>query len=133
MWFSEEERKRKWFVDGPREEILSYHLDFRVGGTEQTRWKWMGGDPIPAGTVMGNDTVYLDIVPEKRIVLAYSMLMGEHRFSSSLLTFEFVGDGSHTKLKMTEQGAYFEGGDNAEMRKNGWGGLLDALTRVIDA
>ena len=82
---------------------------------------------------MGNDTVYLDIVPDRRIVLAYSMLMGERRFSSSLLTFEFVEDGSQTMLKATEQGAYFEGGDNAEMRKNGWGGLLDTLARVIDA
>lgn len=132
-WFSETERKRKWFVDDPREDILSYQLDFRVGGIEQTRWKWAGGDPIPAGTVMGNDTVYLDIVPDNRIVLAYSMLMGERRFSSSLLTFEFIGDGSQTRLKATEQGAYFEGGDNAEMRKNGWGSLLDTLADLIGA
>ncbi len=46
---------------------------------------------------MGNDTVYLDIVPNDRIVIAYTMLMGEYRFPSSLLTFEFVPQSGGTR------------------------------------
>ena len=131
-WFSDVD-ERRWFVDTPGEEILSYKLDFRVGGMEQTRWVWQGGGPIPAGTTMGNDTVYLDSVPDRRIVIAYSMLMGEHRFSSSLLTFEFLVDDGGTRLKATEQGAYFGQSDGAQMRKNGWGEILGVLADAIDA
>lgn len=132
-WFSDVDKKRRWFVDSPGEETLSYELDFRVGGTERTRWVWQGGGPIPAGTIMGNDTVYLDIVPDRRIVIAYSMLTGDYRFSSSLLTFEFLAEEGGTRLKATEQGAYFGQSDGTDMRKNGWGGLLEALADAIDA
>ncbi len=132
-WFSDPSLKRQWFVDNPGDNIVSYEADFRVGGTEQTRWEWSGADPIPAGTIMGNDTVYLDIVPNARIVLEYSMLMGDRRFSSSLLTFEFSAEGDGTRLKATEHGAYFEQSDGPDMRSNGWNSLLDALGSSIDA
>ena len=133
QWFSDADKKRRWFVENSREMTLSYECDFRVGGVEQTRWEWQGGGPIPAGTIMGNDTVYMDIVPNRRIVIAYSMLMGDRRFSSSLLTFDFLAEKSGTRLKATEQGAFFEQSDGAEMRKNGWGGLLESLAEAIDA
>jgi uncharacterized protein YndB with AHSA1/START domain len=126
--FSTTEEKRKWFaVDRD-----SYELDFRVGGTERSRWVWSGSGPIEPGTVMGNDTVYLDIVMNHRIVLAYSMLLGDYRMSSSLLTFEFFADGEETALKATEQGAYFERSDGVERRQNGWGSILDTLGASLD-
>lgn len=133
QWFSDVDKKRRWFVDTPGEEALTYEFDFRVGGVEQTRWEWKGGGPMAVGTIMGNDTVYLDIVPDRRIVLAYSMLMGDRRFSASLLTFEFIEADGGTLLKATEQGAFFGQTDGVEMRKNGWGGLLEALADAIDA
>ena len=133
QWFSDADRKRGWFAENANEETLSYEFDFRVGGAERTRWEWQGGGPIPAGTIMGNDTVYMDIVPNRRIVLAYSMLMGDRRFSSSLLTFEFLAQEGGTRLKATEQGAFFEQSDGPEMRRSGWGGLFETLADAIDA
>ena len=127
--FSEPEKKRKWFAD----ERDSYELDFRVGGTERSRWVWSGSGPVEPGTIMGNDTVYLDIVTNHRIVLAYSMLVGDYRMSSSLLTFEFFADGEETTLKATEQGAYFERSDGVDRRRSGWGSILDSLGASLDA
>ena len=131
--FSNIDKKKSWFVDGPKNDVVSYTLDFQVGGEEKTRWKWSSGGPIEAGTLMGNDTVYLDIVENSRIVLAYSMIVGNHRFSSSLLTFEFIPDGRNTTLRVTEQGAYFENSDGAEMREGGWRALLELLGTTLDA
>ena len=37
---------------------------------------------------MRNDTTYQDIVPEERIVLAYTMAVGGRRISASLATVE---------------------------------------------
>lgn len=128
-FFSKAEDKRKWFAV----ERDSYELDFRVGGAERTRWAWSGGGPIERGTIMGNDTVYLDIVTDHRIVLAYSMLVGDYRMSSSLLTFEFLANGGETILRATEQGAYFEHSDGVDRRRSGWETILDRLGGSLDA
>lgn len=81
---------------------------------------------------MGNDTVYLAIVPEGRIVLAYTMSMDGRRFSASQLTFEFIPEEKGTLLRAAEQGAYFEGGEPPEMRKEGWESLLENLGRSLE-
>ena len=77
-------------------------MDFRVGGREVARFRFKGGAP------MGNDTVYLDIVPERRIVFAYTMLAGDTRISVSLATVEIMPVCAGTRLVYTEQGAFFE-------------------------
>ena len=96
-------------------------VDFRVGGRELARFRFKGGTPI------GNDTVYLDIVPDRRIVLAYTMTMGEKRISASLATVELARAGDGTRLTFTEQAAFFEGADGSERRESGWGTLFERL------
>ena len=79
-----------------------------------------------------DETRYLDIVPNQRIVLAYTMGMGEKPFSASLSTFELLPIGDGTKLVFTEQAAFFEGADGPAMREHGWGLLLNALGKELD-
>ena len=78
--FSNQATKRRWFVEGEGWEIDEFSLDFRVGGREVSRFRFKGGAP------MDNDTVYLDIVPDQRIVFAYTMTVGDKRISVSLAT-----------------------------------------------
>ena len=78
---------------------------------------------------MTNHSTYLDIVPNERIVLAYTMTIGENRISASLATVELVADEAGTKLKFTDQGAYFPGADGPAMREHGWVTLLEALAK----
>lgn len=134
LHFSNAENKKLWFLNESEQGLISYELDFAVGGKEIARWEWNGAQdgPIPPGTIMGNDTVYLDIVPEKRIVLAYTMSMNEQRFSSSHLTFQFIAEEEATLLRATEQGAYFEGAEPPAMRKEGWEFLLTALGQSLE-
>ena len=44
---------------------------------------------------MANSTVYLDIVPDQRIVLVYTMTVGDERISVSLAT---IVDAIHSPL-----------------------------------
>jgi len=127
--FATEAVKRRWFVDSLGKSAASFTLDFRVGGTEKSRFKFGGGVPgaPPAGTEMGNDTTYLAIVPDRRIVFAYVMLVGDHRMSASLATVELTAYGKGTRLTFTEQAAFFERSDGPELRKEGWGQLLKRL------
>jgi len=128
---SDPAKKKLWFVQGKSLEVESFEMDFRVGGFERSRLRFKAGAPIPEGTAFANDSVYLDIVANQRIVLAYTMTIGGKRISASQATFELVPEGSGTRLIFTEQGAFFEGADGPRMREDGWRQLLERLAEEL--
>ena len=118
-------QKRRWFVEGENWTIDSYEVDFREGGHERSRFRFKDGP------VITNDTVFHDIVPNRRIVSSYGMTMAGKRFSVSLSTLEIEPSGSGTRLRYTEQAAFFEGGDGAERRREGCAELLEKLAAEL--
>ncbi len=122
--FSDPATKHRWFVDDEASGSEDFGMDFRVGGIERKRFSNKHG-------VFTNDTVYLDIVPNRRIVFAYTMSMGDRRFSSSHATVELLATGKGTDLIFTEQGAYFEGADGVKMREDGWRLLFESLAKEL--
>ena len=117
--------KRRWFVEGEGWEVEEFTGEFKVGGVERSRFRFRGGAPVR------NDTTYHDIVPNERIIFAYSMTIGDNRISSSLATLQFKPSGTGTQLIFTEQGAFLDGLDSAGPREGGWKELLDALGRAL--
>jgi uncharacterized protein YndB with AHSA1/START domain len=116
--------------------VHEHTADFRVGGRELSRFRFKRPANAPAGapsdgTEIRNDTVYQDIVPDRRIVFAYTMTVGDHRMSASLGTVEISADGDGTLLRYTEQGAFFENSDGAQMREDGWRALLGSLEKEL--
>ena len=128
--FTDPVKKRRWLMEGKNNEALEFEMDFRVGGKERSRYLLGANSPFP-GTPITNDTTYMDIVPNRRIVIAYTMTIGDRRFSSSQATFELVPSEKGTDLIFTEQGAYFEGSDGAQMRQAGWTTLLEHLGQEL--
>lgn len=124
--FSNEATKRRWFAEGEGWEIEQFTLDFRVGGQETSRFRFQGGPP------MGNDTIFLDIVPDQRIVFAYTMTSGDTRISVSLATVELTPAGKGTRLAYTEQGIYFDGTDKPALREIGSRELLENLAKELE-
>jgi uncharacterized protein YndB with AHSA1/START domain len=123
--FANQETKRRWFAEGEGWEVDEFTVDFRVGGREVARFRFKGGAP------MGNDTVYLDIVPDQRIVLAYTITVGDKRISVSLATVEIAPAGDGARLVYTEQGAFFDGADGAKRRESGCRMLLERLAEEL--
>lgn len=121
--FADPATKRIWFADRETSTVESFEMEFRVGGSERTRFR------SKEGWVFTNDTVYRDIVPNRRIVFAYNMSLGDARISSSLVTIEFLPAETGTNLIFTEQAAFFEGADGARMREAGWRKLLGYLAK----
>jgi uncharacterized protein YndB with AHSA1/START domain len=74
---------------------------------------------------------YLDIVPDRRIVIAYTMAIDGTNISASLGTVEFEAVGGGTRLIYTEQGAFFDGADGPSSRQQGWHGLLERLAAML--
>jgi uncharacterized protein YndB with AHSA1/START domain len=128
--FADPEKKRRWFFGSGRGELQHHELDFRVGGKEQARMKFGPGTPI-AGKTITNETTYENIVPGRRIVTAYRMSIDGAPFSVSLATIEILPSATGTDLILTHQGAYFEGADGPEMRKDGWTSLLGKLATEL--
>ena len=123
--FADPETKRRWFAEGPGSEVDEFALDFRVGGFERTLFRFVGGAPVR------NDTLFLDIVPDERIVFAYALTAEEVRTSAALTTVELAADRGGTRLLLTEQVAFLDGVDGTASRQRGWGALLDRLGDAI--
>jgi len=127
--FADPVKKRRWFREEESSETLEFEMDFRVGGRERTSFRLKDG-PY-SGVVCTNDTTYQDIIPDRRIVLAYTMTLGERRISASLATFELLAADAGTDLVFTEQAAFFEGADGPAMREEGWRLLLEKLAKEL--
>jgi uncharacterized protein YndB with AHSA1/START domain len=80
---------------------------------------------------MTTDAVYLDIVSERRVVVAYAMTIDGMPLSSSLGTIELIPAGSGTVLRYTEHTAFVDGNDGSEARREGSIALLGALDREL--
>jgi uncharacterized protein YndB with AHSA1/START domain len=128
--FSDPAKKRRWFAEGERGPIEEFTMNFRVGGYERTRSRFVEGTPF-AGTMLTNETIYQDIVPNHRIVMAYTMTLGKKRISSSQATVEFLPTEKGTDLIFTEQAAFFEGADGRQIREEGWRELLEQLASEL--
>ncbi len=126
---------RRWFVEAPGATIHGWIHDFRVGGEGGGRYRFGGPD-----SDMGfNETVFIDIAPNSRIIFSYAMgreIDGERlRESASLATVQLMADGDGTRLIYTEQGAYFgkDGGAHIPNREEGCGYMLDNLGHELEA
>jgi uncharacterized protein YndB with AHSA1/START domain len=124
---SDEKAKSRWFGGTPGQwELLERHMDFRVGGTERLKGRWEGG------VTSTFDACYHDIVPRERIVYSYEMHLDDKKISVSLATMELEALGpKRTRLKVTEQGAFLDGYDDAGMRERGTAMLLDRLGESV--
>jgi uncharacterized protein YndB with AHSA1/START domain len=123
--FADSGIKRRWFAEGEGWHIDKFDMDFRPGGREESVFRFQDGPQS------SNDTVYQDIVENRRIVLAYTMTVGGERTSASLATVEIEPQGSGTRLTYTEQGAFLDGRDNPAQREEGCRWLLEALGKEL--
>jgi uncharacterized protein YndB with AHSA1/START domain len=120
---SDEAAKAEWFGgDEGQWQLIERSMDFRVGGSEHAQGRWEGG------VVSTFDAVYHDIVPNERIVYTYEMRLDSRKISVSLATMQLKSAGpGRATLKVTEQGAFLDGYDDAGSRERGTGFLLDKL------
>ncbi|MFG1359661.1 SRPBCC family protein [Xanthobacter pseudotagetidis] len=118
--------KRRWLVEGEGFEVVSYEPGFGAGAFERSSFRFKGGP------LVRNDTVYLDVNENRRIIFAYSMSLEGTPMSSSLVTMLLEPAPGGTRLTLTEQGAYLEGFDDVAGREQGTRELLERLHQDIE-
>ncbi|WAS91088.1 SRPBCC family protein [Nannocystis punicea] len=126
--WADPKQKRRWFAEGEGWEVVQFDLDFREGGRETARFRHATNN-----AEFRNEGHYEDIVPNRRIVVAYTMSAGDRRISASLGTVELRPQGDGTRLVYTEQAAFFDGADGPRMREQGWRQLLESLANELAA
>jgi uncharacterized protein YndB with AHSA1/START domain len=126
--FADAEAKRQWFA-GPKgawQEKERVH-DFRVSGSDRVRGVHKGG--LESLFI----SRYHEIVPDRRIVYVYDMHLDGKLISVSLATIELLASEGGTRLVLTEQGAYLEGGEEAyRSRRDGTEQLMRALEASVN-
>lgn len=126
--FSDPEAKKKWFGGDPKAwKSIVREMDFRPGGKERARGQWQNG------ATSDFQCTYHDIVPERRIVYVYDLYVNDQKLSVSLATIEIFPDGADARLVITEQGVFFDGGDDAKHREQGTNYLMDVLKTSVES
>lgn len=127
---AEPEKKRRWFSDSPNHEVVEFVMDFHEGGAEKMKYRFNEGTRFP-GVILVNAGRYEDIVEGRRVVVCSTMTIAGRRISVSLVTYDLLPEGEGTVLRLTFQGAFFEGADGPEIRKAGWEFLVERLGEEV--
>jgi uncharacterized protein YndB with AHSA1/START domain len=127
--FAQPALKRRWYTEGGHD-VQQFKMDFRPGGSELFDYRFKEGHPI-AGSEIANESIYQDIVEEKRIVMTGRMSLNGKPVAVMLATFEFVPAENGTDLILTHQGTYLEWPDGAKMIEMGWSHLIDRIKKEL--
>ncbi len=120
--WADRDTKARWFANGSPD----YELDLRPGGTERHA-------AILEGKRITWESLYRDVVRDKRIVYTSVLAEDDVVATVSLTTVEFEADGDSTRLVLVETGAYLDGREQPEWREQGTSDWLDALGRDLDS
>ena len=123
--FADQQKKDLWFGGGAEWTPVSRSFDFREGGKETAAGRWK------SGVVSKFDCIYLDIVPNQRIIYSYVMHLDDRKISVSQAAIELHPDGEGTRFVLTEYGDYLDGYDDAGSREHGTNFLMDALEKSL--
>jgi uncharacterized protein YndB with AHSA1/START domain len=123
--WSTEEAQLAWSDPGEGWEMNFDQFQFAVGETDVCRFGPIGGQQYL------NENRYLEIEAGKRIVYSTSLSSeGWLIFAGTVAaTFEETGDG--TRMRLVEQGLYFDGRDDVAGHRSGWEGMLGALSQYL--
>ena len=125
--FADQKKKDAWFGGGADWTPVGRSFDFREGGREHAAGRWK------TGMVSKFDCIYLDIVPNERIIYSYVMHLDDRKISVSQAAIELTPENGGTKLTLTEYGDYLDGYDDAGSREQGTNFLMDALGRSLES
>ncbi|WP_028003864.1 SRPBCC domain-containing protein [Sinorhizobium meliloti] len=123
--WSKEEAQRAWSDPGEGWEMSFDRFRFAVGDVDICRFGPAGGQNYV------NENRYLEIEAGKRIVYSTSLEdKGRLTFAGTVVvTFEETEAG--TRMRLVEQGLYFDGQDDVAGHRSGWESMLGALGRYL--
>jgi uncharacterized protein YndB with AHSA1/START domain len=102
--FAEPDLRRRWFRQPGDRSRQGYRLDFRVGGSETATTVFA---PLDREEHVEYASTFLDVVPDERIVLAYTVRLDGVLRWAALRTIALAPEGDGTRLEWSEQFTFF--------------------------
>ena len=131
--------RRRWFRMPGSPADAHHSLDFRVGGSEESRGVFAPLGELGPAERISYRSVFWDLVPGSRLVFGYEVLLNDVRRWVSLVTVELssLDSGAGTRLRHSEQYVFLAySGDGADdvahlsgstrLQLNGLAASLDA-------
>lgn len=123
--WADEQAQLSWGHPGAGWSMTFDRYLFAVGETDICHFGPEGGQQYR------NESRYLAIEPARRIVYSSSLSTGGRlSFAGTVAVSLEEADGG-TRLRLIEQGLYFDGLDDVEGHRSGWDGMLDALANHL--
>lgn len=119
--WSSEEAQRAWSDPGEGWQMTFDQFRFHVGETDICRFGPKDGPQFM------NENRYLAIEPEERIVYSTSLRTPDRLTFAGTVAVTFESTSRGTKMKLIEQGLYFDGEDDVAGHRAGWQSMLDAM------
>jgi uncharacterized protein YndB with AHSA1/START domain len=123
--WSDKEAQLTWSAPGEGWSMAFDAFNFAVGQTDICRFGQNDGRQYV------NENRYLVIEHGRRIVYATSVASEGHVTFAGTVAIAFDAKGSGTRMRLIEQGLYFDGQDDVEGHRSGWESMLDALGRYL--
>ncbi|WP_443748819.1 SRPBCC family protein [Asticcacaulis solisilvae] len=124
--YSNPDAKKAWFSGPPDWVAGPSSFDFSVGGRETS-----AGGPKGGPMHIYNGT-YLEIVPNERIINAFSMHQDETILTASVGTTELRAGGEGTRVKYTEQIVFLDGSDHLAGRIQGTEAMFQLMADYMN-
>lgn len=119
--WADPELRRLWGSPSDEVELRIDAADFRVGGEDQQACLVQGEE---VALVTGR---YHDIVEDRRIIYTEVISEAGALLGMSLVSAEFIPDGSGTRLELTLQTVAVDGSDLLDGVEEGWTSALERL------
>jgi uncharacterized protein YndB with AHSA1/START domain len=133
--YADQDLRTRWFRLPGAPESRHYELDFRVGGQEIARASFAPAGVPGTEELMEYHSVFLDIVPDRRIVRAVRFALDGVPRWASLITVEFAAAAGGTRLTHTEQYSFLawtgDGSQDVAHLKGGTRLQLNGLAAVV--
>lgn len=123
--WSDTDAKLSWSDCHTDAREIEFSMDFRHGGHETYRVV------MPDGLRISVEKVFFDIVPDRRIIFGYDLMIGERRTSASLVTVSFESSPKGTRMTYTEQLALLDGFTDIDERIHGTNEGFDRLELLL--
>jgi uncharacterized protein YndB with AHSA1/START domain len=126
--FSNPATKAKWFTGPKGGDALERVIEVKAGGSEVLKFRH------PSGMITHFIAKYHDVVPGKRIVYSYDLMIDGKHHSTSLAVVEFSSVGKGTDMIFTEHVAWHDGTELSRglaSREHGTSWQFDMVAEVL--
>lgn len=123
--WSEEAAQQAWGDPGPEWQMHFERFRFTVGESDICRFG------PKDGPIYRNENHYLEITADNRIAYVSTLWEEDTLTFAGTVVVTFAPTEGETRMRLIEQGLYFDGRDKADDHRAGWRAMLEVMDSYL--